>query len=264
MKNYLSILFLLFVFCSCKKTIQSENTIKIEQELISPNYSDIQLDAMGRVSIDSALLFVNQINLQKDTSFMFSYAEIDFFVQKDRFESFFLLKNSMCLYDNAYLYLATNQNGKYQILDSLECYSLGWVENIYLEDVNFDTKKDIIIKYRNTSASRIVALYYLILQDDFKNNSSLFATDSLYINPSKKEIIAFIDGGTFGPHEKNFYKWKNDSLTLTKYWESSFDITGKKTTEKFVIKNGKSIRVSYDTMHVEEIGMDSLWYAIED
>ncbi len=266
MKNYIFLVLSLLVFVSCNQTSKSENEVKVEQdEEFNPlDYSDVQLDSMGRVSVDSALLFINQLSLQKDTSFMFSYAEIDFFVQKDRFESFYLLKNSVCLYDNAYLYLATNQNGKYQILDSLECYSLGWVENIYLEDVNFDTKKDIIIKYRNTSASRIVALYYLILQEDFKNETSLNAMDSLYRNLSRKEIIAFIDGGTFGPHEKNFYKWINDSLTLTKYWTTSFDVMATKTTEKFIIKKGESIRVNYDTMHVEESGMDSLWYVIED
>lgn len=253
---------LLFAVVSCTKTSNSENDLKVEKEF-NP-LDDFRLDSIGRVSVDSALLFINQINLKKDTSFMFSYADIDFFSKKDRFESFYLLKNSVCLYDNSYLYLATNQNGKYQIVDSLECYSLGWIENIYLEDVNFDTKKDIIIKYRNTSASRIVAFYHLILQENFKNNSSLFAADSLYINPSKKEIIAFRDGGNFGSHEKNFYKWKDDSLTLTKYWTTNIDITGKKTTEKFVIKNEESVRVSYDTMHVEESGMDSIWYATED
>ncbi len=265
-QHLLFVIFSLIVFVGCNPAIQSEKEIKEEQEKdFNPlDYSDVQFDSIGRVSVDSAILSINKMNLKKDSFFIFSYVEIAFFSQKDRFESFYLMKNTKCMTDNCYLYIATKTNEKYEILDSIDYEPRNVLDDIYLKDVNFDDKKDIVIKSFCRSVGRITFSYDLILQPDFENKIHLYADDSLYILKKQKKIIAFRDGGNFGVHEKNFYKWINDSLTLTKYWESSFDITGKKTTEKFVIQNGKSIRIDYDTTTVNEIAMDSIWYAIEE
>ncbi len=264
MKHYiLSILLLpLFFSCNQKSVVDTETSEhqKIEQNFNPLDYSDIQLDSINAYFVDSTLTFFNQNEIQKDTMFVFGLTVVDFFVQKDRFPSFFTFYHRVNGTKYPYLYVAKKIEEKYKVINSLIYDEMRSIENIYLEDINFDNKKDIIIKSHHRSGSRVVSFYHLIVQEDFKNVASLLATDSLYIYPSEKEIIAFRDGGNFGMHEKNFYKWIGDSLTLTKYWQKSIDITGKKTIEKFIIQNGKSVRTSYDTITIEEEDIDSLWH----
>ena len=91
MKNYIFLVLCLLVFVSCDKTSNSENKLKIEQEeYFNPlDYSDFQLDSINSHFVDSALTFFNQNKIKKDSMFVFGLTTVDFFVQKDRFPSFF-------------------------------------------------------------------------------------------------------------------------------------------------------------------------------
>ena len=226
-----------------------------EKELNPLDYTNPQLDSINDYFVDSVFSFFQKQEPQKDTTLHFGWTTVDFFYQKDRFPSFFAFYNKINGSKEPYLYIAHKVNEKYEVVNKLGYNEMTYIQSIYLEDVNFDGINDLVIKSHFHASSRIVFSYDLILTPDFKNTASLQGTDSLYINPKKKEIITFGDGGVFGPHDKNFYQWQDDSLVMTNYWTMSYDIFGKQTTEKFVMKNGELVITSYDTIRVEEGGV---------
>ncbi len=234
-----------------------------EKEINPLDYTNPQLDSINDYFKDSIFSFFDKKEPQKDTTLHFGWTTVDFFSKKDRFPSFFTFFHRVNGSKEPYLYIACKVNQKYEVVNQVDYDEMMYVQSIYLEDVNFDSINDLVIKSHYHASSRIVFRYDLILTSDFQTTAYLQGTDSLYINPKKKEIITFGDGGVFGPHDKNFYKWQDDSLTLVRYWTASTDIIGTRTTEKFAIKNGEPVRTSYDTMHVEESDMDSIWYAID-
>ncbi len=253
MKNYIFLVLFLLVFVSCNQTTNSENKLKIEQEeyFDSLDYSDIQFDSINAHFADSALTFFNQNEIKNDSMFVFGLTTVDFFVQKDRFPSFFTFYHRVNGTKDSCLYIAKKIDGKYEIVNNLLYDEIKSVSRIYLEDVNFDKQKDIVIKSHCMSVGRIISFYHLVPQIDFRNTITLYSTDTLLIDAKNKQVITFIDDGTFGVNQKRLYKWQNDTLQLSRYWQrqiifnedSKGEYEGEYLLEEFFIKNADTLKV---------------------
>lgn len=189
MKKYLFLIGC-FILFSCSQSNQELSENK-EVEFNPLDYSDVQLDSINDYFVDSVFSFFDSKEPQKDTTLFFGWTVVDFCTQKDRFPSFFAFYNRINGSKEAYLYIAQKINKKYEIVNKLEYNEMLYIQSIYLEDVNFDSANDLVIKSHYHASSRIVFSYDLILTPDFKNTAFLQGTDSLYINPKKKRNNSF-------------------------------------------------------------------------
>ncbi|WP_375558744.1 hypothetical protein ACE193_13455 [Bernardetia sp. OM2101] len=278
MKFYiLSILFFLLLFsCSQKSVVDNEKSyftegqIKPKENIVATNksfnfenYSDVQLDSIFRLSLDSMLDFLNITEFEKDTvvenyftNAMFVEAQVEFpeFVILD--SKHLDLKDSID-FGECPTYIYVKKDSKLELFTTIITTSRSWFgAEIYRKDMDFDGKVDLIISRPFYMASRDVAAFHIFTKQNLNKSTKVFTTteQKLLVNDGNKTITSFTHGGTYGTYEKAINKWQGDSLIITKWLEKSYqsEMGNNKLLEEFTIKNGKQVKTKSQKMASED------------
>jgi hypothetical protein len=181
-------------------------------------------------------------NIMKDT---LMYAENGFVVvapfrhEKDSFLLVDITKDKEDDKAHNKKYLFQKKGKKWQVIDFYETIQPSVVpskKTILMLDINFDNQKDIVFSAPTGSASRILEFYQFFLRtpEGYKYYEISpkkdyptffwFSTSTIGIDTVQQQLTTWGDGGNFGTHSKDIFKWVDGKLVITKSLEKTYNM----------------------------------------
>lgn len=131
------------------------------------------------------------------------------------------------------LYILSFQNSKWNIIDSMKlAYEVCWIDTIKLVDIDFDNKKEILVRY-HLMASRSIIPYeffsYNAKTHQIKHYQSFISSLDEIVNTKNKTIILGSDSGIY-QQQKSIYRWNADTLQTIREINMNSDYNSNKIT----------------------------------
>jgi hypothetical protein len=273
MKFYILSILLFPLFSSCnqkpvvdnEKPYFTEGQIKPKEQVVATNksfnfdnYSDVQLDSIFCLSLDSMIDFLNITEFEKDTVVENYFTNAMFVQAQAGFSEFVILdskhldlKDSLDFWECP-TYIYVKKNNKLELSTTIVTSSRSWFgAEIYRRDMDFDGKLDLIISRPFYMASRDIAAFHIFTKQDLNKNTTVFSTTEieLFVNNDTKTIVSFTHGGAYGIYAKTVNKWKEDNLVEIRRLERTYGTeTEDDFLEEFIIKNGKEVKIKSQKM----------------